>query len=489
MDGRSSLVNVVEEVAGNNCANGGLKIETGIDQNANGTLDANEVQNVSYVCDGESLSDEGQTFLIISGDITNEEAQAKVDSEVGANTQLIIIKNTNVLTTLEIPQVESLAEIQVSSNKALGTLDFPNLVKVDAQVNISDNTSDSLKVRMNALKDIAVGLELRKNTTSVIELGGLLKLGELNVFNEIDFSLDLPQVLTIGNIRFENNSGSFSLLAPKLDVIGSANIASNNIQQIDMLFGAGGNVEIESLQIQNNPILNSISFDGLGNADDILIAWNESLDTLNLPNLLTAGDVEVSNNFFLSSITMDKLSTATSISINGSHLLEAVNFPQLESMEGLFSVYLNSGLLDISMDKLSSASFINITSNTSLEQIAMPALVSVNNLGISSNELLSSLDLSKLEDFGGDFGVFMNPLLSSINIDAFATSTDDVFSLNGNAFSSETVNYILSKFVSINPPLLGITINLTQTPAAPPTGQGIIDKTTLENNGNTVNTD
>ena len=34
------------------CSNGGVKIQTGIDENMNGVLDDNEVDNTAYVCNG-----------------------------------------------------------------------------------------------------------------------------------------------------------------------------------------------------------------------------------------------------------------------------------------------------------------------------------------------------------------------------------------------------------------------------------------------------
>jgi len=50
--GSNSLINITLENAGNNCENGGLKVETGLDKNANGTLDNDEVTNTNYVCNG-----------------------------------------------------------------------------------------------------------------------------------------------------------------------------------------------------------------------------------------------------------------------------------------------------------------------------------------------------------------------------------------------------------------------------------------------------
>lgn len=51
-DGESTLVSVSTEAAGSNCVNGGQRIDTGVDTNGNGTLDSDEVTSSSYVCNG-----------------------------------------------------------------------------------------------------------------------------------------------------------------------------------------------------------------------------------------------------------------------------------------------------------------------------------------------------------------------------------------------------------------------------------------------------
>lgn len=63
-NGTSSLVSITDEPAGTNCANGGVKIESGLDDNANGTLDADEVDATRYVCDG----DDGHQSLVSTTD-------------------------------------------------------------------------------------------------------------------------------------------------------------------------------------------------------------------------------------------------------------------------------------------------------------------------------------------------------------------------------------------------------------------------------------
>jgi hypothetical protein len=57
-NGLNALIKTTSEAAGANCTNGGTKIETGLDANGNGVLDAGEV-NVSqtqYVCNGAGSS-------------------------------------------------------------------------------------------------------------------------------------------------------------------------------------------------------------------------------------------------------------------------------------------------------------------------------------------------------------------------------------------------------------------------------------------------
>lgn len=78
IDGLSVITSVTAEPAGANCTNGGQKIEVGQDADRNGQLDASEVQGTSYVCNGIDGSNgangaDGKQTLI---DITTEPAGA-----------------------------------------------------------------------------------------------------------------------------------------------------------------------------------------------------------------------------------------------------------------------------------------------------------------------------------------------------------------------------------------------------------------------------
>ena len=52
VDGNTSLTSVTTEPAGDNCENGGVRIDSGVDTNGNGTLDEDEVTATAYVCNG-----------------------------------------------------------------------------------------------------------------------------------------------------------------------------------------------------------------------------------------------------------------------------------------------------------------------------------------------------------------------------------------------------------------------------------------------------
>ena len=62
-DGLSSVVSVVDEPKGDNCQAGGKKILTGLDLNANGVLDEDEISasGTYYVCNGSDAEEAGLT--------------------------------------------------------------------------------------------------------------------------------------------------------------------------------------------------------------------------------------------------------------------------------------------------------------------------------------------------------------------------------------------------------------------------------------------
>lgn len=66
------MVNTTSEPTGANCANGGTKIEVGLDTNNNGVLDISEVNSslTKYVCNGVSSNNTGGSSNLVHGMVT-----------------------------------------------------------------------------------------------------------------------------------------------------------------------------------------------------------------------------------------------------------------------------------------------------------------------------------------------------------------------------------------------------------------------------------
>jgi hypothetical protein len=121
-DGKNTLVITTTEPAGANCANGGAKIEVGLDANNNGILDSGEVNTslTKYVCNG--ISSNGYNSLI---NTTNEPAGTNctnggIKIEVGLD-----INNNGYLESNEINQNMTKYVCNLSGNSSL-----PNLISL-----------------------------------------------------------------------------------------------------------------------------------------------------------------------------------------------------------------------------------------------------------------------------------------------------------------------------------------------------------------------
>lgn len=153
----------------------------------------------------------------------------------------------------------------------------------------------------------------------------------------------------------------------------------------------------------------------------------------------------------------------------------------------------NLKLTNVSLNNLIEVySDLNIGNNAKLSSISFPVLKTIYGFdsSISGNSSLQSITMPSLTKAQGIF-FRKNPFLSSIELPVLATVYGEEASLNfdNNALPSFQVNLILSRILNISPSS-GKYIQLQgQNPPAPPTGQGIVNRTTLINAGNDVRTD
>jgi len=135
---------------------------------------------------------------------------------------------------------------------------------------------------------------------------------------------------------------------------------------------------------------------------------------------------------------------------------------------------------------------VYILNSSELSTLDLSAITSLVNVVITGNANLTIINLNNIAVvYGGQFSIESNPVLSSIGFQSLSSIIYNGwwFSLEKNALSSTFINSFLNKVLTIVPNS-GKDLHLkSQTPPAPPTGQGIIDKQTLINAGNAVYTD
>ena len=194
-------------------------------------------------------------------------------------------------------------------------------------------------------------------------------------------------------------------------------------------------------------------------------------------------------------IRIENTSQLTNIDLSGVKDLIELNVVSNESLSNIIIGDLETGrdlvfadcplLTTINLESLSTYVYLQVNCKE-LNNLNISNLTFISDLNFSSCHALTTLDISKLVA-SRDFQIIKSGL-ESIQISNL--SEIGSFVLSYNKLTSESVNYLLAHFVSISPIISGKDIHLIgQTPPAPPTGQGIIDKATLEANGNSIYTD
>jgi hypothetical protein len=199
--------------------------------------------------------------------------------------------------------------------------------------------------------------------------------------------------------------------------------------------------------------------------ENILIFDTTGLTTLDLSMVTSLYSLEIVGNANLTTINLSGLTEVfENGSISSNNALAALSFPALTS------VYARSGF--------------EIRENPTLTSISFPVLSKISRMSIGG-DALSTLSFPMLTTIGSlNIG---SPKLASIGLPLLTYS--QYLALSGGALPSSQINAVLKKMLSVTP-ATGKNISLNgQTPPAPPTGQGIIDKTTLINAGNYVITD
>jgi hypothetical protein len=407
--GSVTLVGVVVEPPGAHCANGGQAIETGFDTNGNGVLDPSEVSQTSYVCAGTN----GQESLI-----RIDPEQAGAHCSTGGSAIHIGI-DTNDDAMLEDSEIQSTTYVCHPTNPTIidGSFIVSNSVDAAQLVGVTTITGD--------LTINAVGL-------TSIDLSSLQTVeGALTFTTFSGTTLAMPALTSAGSISFSGTTMPVALELPVLTTTGYLYLGGYGFAA--MTFPALTTIS-ESLFVSYSNVLATLSLPVLTTVQSITVTNCPMITSLDFRHVTTTSDVQITNDTNLASL---------SLHVTSVHALVLLHDPALTALD-LSSLTTVGDRLDLEyLTALESLDLSSLTSiggplyfsrNDALDTLAFPALTSVAStiaqgvpVQINFNATLTSLTAPVWTSFGALPGtnavqIYVNdcPLLANCELQALA---------------------------------------------------------------------
>jgi hypothetical protein len=195
----------------------------------------------------------GKTIIILSGDITDSQAAAKIASDYGVNTQEVLITNTTLLTTVDLSMISTLYTLTVTDNSALTSIDFSNLQVLEGASELTNNPLLDIQMPMlqktygnfsiSNAANTTVSFPLLTNCRSFVmqscanattlSFASLTKLNNLYVANNSVLStINMPALITVNTFNINTSGAIISLSFPSLTTAGTFQVNANNMTSI-----------------------------------------------------------------------------------------------------------------------------------------------------------------------------------------------------------------------------------------------------------------
>jgi len=421
-DGQSYLVDVANEPAGANCPGGGSAISTGPDENGNGTLDADEVEETAYVC-GDASSTSNQ--------IVDISAEAAGSNCAAGGVAIAVGVDANGNGTLESDEVTSTTYV------------------CDAE---GGNVADAF--------------------------GGVLP-GNVTVNNYFDFSVLTQFTAVDGNLTIQSGaiSGADSILLGKLQTVGG-NFTLNDAGDATTLDLSALATVAGDFSINNATSLTSVDVSSLTSVEDNLeivdsgnalaltfpvlttvtngdfLIDGSNLGNVSAPMLTTiGGDLVVDGAATTGDLGFAALTTSAEVRIDNGSTVGAVSLGALTSTG--FIIFTDSAIASVDFATLGTVDTdLRIENTTVLSTLSFPLLTSVGtaDFQVISNGALTSLSAPMLVSVGNgnvndDFAINGNNLLATISFTALTTVTG-AFEINNSILPCAQVDPVLAGLTS-----------------------------------------
>jgi hypothetical protein len=265
-------------------------------------------------------------------------------------------------------------------------------------------------------------------------------IGDLSVTNEIQ-----QLTLTDDTLLSLSNGGGSVVLPFNSRGIRRIVLAGDYSQsEFDQLLQEMIGPDTEEIQLYNLSNVTNFSVNSLSKLYSLSILNCNGITNISLPNLQYVYN---------------------GIGISGNTNLQSILMPILNKVFGTFGIFNNSALTSLNFPNLIFCNEVLFSFNDSITSIQLNNLNNAQSINFNSNTNLTTILMSNLTRFFS-------------------------FSSTANKLPTLQINALLNLFVSIFPSIQGKEIYLqNQSPSAPPSGQGIVDKQILMNNGNNLITD
>lgn len=170
-----------------------------------------QLLSVPYALYAGNSQSKGKSSIILTGDVTDEEAASQIAAELGPYTENVYVTNTTNLTTLNLSGIKRAINIAINDNLKLVNINLDNLSQIFNDCNISRNENLS-SISFPVLK-MADGYDfdiLDNPSLKSISCPSLVKVNGIYFSNNfILSSIDLPILSSIGlskGIGFSKNA-------------------------------------------------------------------------------------------------------------------------------------------------------------------------------------------------------------------------------------------------------------------------------------------
>lgn len=284
----------------------------------------------------------GKNTIIISDEITEAEAQAKLLKDWGPNTETIIINRCSNIEKIDLSRFTALLNLIISDNEKLKEVNLSNLLSVGASFTIN-NCPKLLNLNLDKLEKIT---ELPDSDGFSINRTGLKELNLKSLSN------------IVGGIYMEGNDSLLAINFPNL--IGSKNTSlffyrNSKLKTISLPNLKMSSIDIYSTSIDSLILPKYKGYDG----QQIGINSNNQLASISLPEYDSAYNqyISIHGNRILKNISLPKLISISQISIGDNDSLRLLSFPSLSLIGGkefsAVEVVENDNLNEFKFDALS----------------------------------------------------------------------------------------------------------------------------------------